>query len=470
MKRILVVDDELSMREFLKILLEEEGYAVSCADGGVAALERLTAEDYDLVISDIRMPPPDGLELLTRIKEIRPELPVVLVTAFASPDDAVSAMKNGAFDYITKPFKVGEIKDIVGTALHSQQPVPAVHGEGDLETVSEFEGIIGGSPEMRKIYDIITRVAPTRANILIQGESGTGKELVARAIHRLSPATNHEFVPIVCSAIPESLFESEVFGHTKGAFTGASSSRAGLFEQANHGTAFLDEIGELPPIIQTKLLRVLQEREIKRVGGTENVRIQIRVISATNKDLEQEVMAGRFREDLFYRLAVVPIRVPPLRERKGDVPLLVEHFLAKYARLFDKDIHRISSYAMQVLLDYDFPGNVRELENIIERGVAMENSQIILPESLTLAGHRRSQTTSPTTGTAVTATGDRQAITEEVFSRGLEPTLADLEREMIVSALEKAGNSKTRAAELLRTSFRSLRYKIKKYGIDADRP
>ncbi|ADH85661.1 sigma-54-dependent transcriptional regulator [Desulfurivibrio alkaliphilus] len=466
MKRILVVDDELSMREFLKILLEEEGYAVSCADGGTAALELLAREDYDLLISDIRMPPPNGLELLVRAKEIKPELPVVLVTAFASPDDAVSAMKSGAYDYITKPFKVDEIKDIVGTALSSPQPLPAKPGESEVAATNEFEGIIGGSPEMRKIYDIISRVAPTRANVLIQGESGTGKELVARAIHRLSPASGHEFVPIVCSAIPESLFESEVFGHTKGAFTGAASSRAGLFEQANQGTAFLDEIGELTPIIQTKLLRVLQEREIKRVGATESTRIQIRVISATNKDLEEEVMAGRFREDLFYRLAVVPIRVPPLRERKGDVPLLVDHFLAKYARLFNKDIHRISSYAMEVLLDYDFPGNVRELENIIERGVAMENSQIILPESLTLSGHRRSREPEPAGGTV---DDKRQEIAEEVFSRGLEPTLADLEREMIVNALEKAGNSKTRAAELLRTSFRSLRYKIKKYGIDNGR-
>ena len=462
MNSILVVDDELSMREFLKILLEEEGFAVSCAEGGAAALELLEREEFDLLISDIRMPPPDGLTLLSRAKEIKPDLPVILVTAFASPDDAVKAMKNGAFDYITKPFKVDEVKDIVTTALSNQRPVTGV-GEG-IPEVDEFEGIIGGSPEMRRIYDIIKRVAPTRANVLIHGESGTGKELVARAIHRLSPAAEHEFVPIVCSAIPESLFESEVFGHTKGAFTGAATSRAGLFEQANHGTAFLDEIGELTPIIQTKLLRVLQEREIKRVGSTESIRIQIRVISATNKDLEEEIMVDRFREDLFYRLAVVPIRVPPLRERKGDVPLLVDHFLAKYAKLFNKDIHRISSYAMQVLMDYDFPGNVRELENIIERGVAMENSQIILPESLTLSDHRRSR------GTAAGSKNDRRSIAEEVFNRGLEPALADLEQEMIISALEKAENSKTRAAELLGTSFRSLRYKIKKYGIEPGKP
>ncbi|MFH7321307.1 sigma-54-dependent transcriptional regulator [Desulfurivibrio sp. D14AmB] len=467
MAKILVVDDELSMREFLKILLEEEGHGVECADGGAAALKLLREREFDLLITDIRMPPPDGLALLAQAKEIRPELPVVLVTAFASPDDAVLAMKNGAFDYITKPFKVGEIKDIIQGALNSRRnldlPLPTSTAQ---QPANEFEGIIGGSAEMLKIYDIIRRVAPTQANVLIHGESGTGKELVARAIHRLSPASNHQFVPIICSAIPESLFESEVFGYTKGAFTGATANRVGLFEHANHGTAFLDEIGELTPLIQTKLLRVLQEREIKRVGGTETIRINIRVISATNRNLEEEIVAGRFREDLFYRLAVVPIRVPPLRERKGDVPLLVDHFLAKYSRLFNKDIRKISSYAMEVLMDYDFPGNVRELENIIERGVAMENSQIILPESLTLAGQRRGgQEEAPAAPDQVI-----NNLTEAALERGLEPVLADLERELIIKVLERADNSKTKAAELLKTTFRSLRYKIKKYRITTPPP
>ncbi|HET98575.1 MAG TPA: sigma-54-dependent Fis family transcriptional regulator [Desulfurivibrio alkaliphilus] len=468
MAKILVVDDELSIREFLKILLEEEGHGVECAGGGAAALKLLREREFDLLITDIRMPPPDGLSLLAQAKEIRPELPVVLITAFASPDDAVLAMKNGAFDYITKPFKVGEIKDIIRGALKSRRnlDLPLLSSTAQ-QSVSEFEGIIGGSAEMLKIYDIIRRVAPTQANVLIHGESGTGKELVARAIHRLSPASNHEFVPIICSAIPESLFESEVFGYTKGAFTGATANRAGLFEHANHGTAFLDEIGELTPLIQTKLLRVLQEREIKRVGGTETIRINIRVISATNRNLEEEIVAGRFREDLFYRLAVVPIRVPPLRERKRDVPLLVDHFLAKYSRLFNKDIRKISSYAMEVLMDYDFPGNVRELENIIERGVAMENSQIILPESLTLAGQRRGRPEEE----EPTAPGQLiDNLTEAALERGLEPVLAELEREMIIKALERAENSKTKAAELLKTTFRSLRYKIKKYQITPPTP
>ena len=478
MSRILVVDDELSMREFLKILLEEEGHRVECAGGGAAALKLLKASAYDLLISDIRMPPPTGLELLAQAREMRPDLPVVLITAFASPDDAVLAMKNGAFDYITKPFKVEEIKDIVESAL-SNRPAP-VPAPAATEPLTEFEGIIGGSPEMLKVYDIIRRVAPTQANILIHGESGTGKELVARAIHRLSPAADHQFVPIICSAIPEPLFESEVFGHTKGAFTGAAGARTGLFEQANHGTAFLDEIGELTPLIQTKLLRVLQEREIKRVGSSETIRINFRVISATNRDLEQEIIAGRFREDLFYRLAVVPIRMPPLRERKGDVPLLVDYFLAKYAKLFNKDIRRISSYAMEVLLNYDFPGNVRELENIIERGVAMENSQIILPESLTLSSrHRTSRPpAAPDNGSGhqeetvlsnePAPPGDHVQLADQVFERGLEPVLAELERELITDALKRAGNSKTKAAELLKTTFRSLRYKIKKYGIGGE--
>ena len=459
MGKILVVDDEISMREFLKILLEEEGHGVRCVDGGAQAESLLRRESFDLLISDIRMPPPDGLALLAAAKEIDPTLPVVLITAFASPDDAVSAMKHGAFDYITKPFKVGEIKEIVAAALNSRQSQPQPQSDqaaGEQERV--FEGIIGASPEMLKIFDIIRRVAPTQANILIQGESGTGKELVARAIHRLSPAADNEFVPIVCSAIPESLFESELFGHIRGSFTGATGNRTGLFEQANHGTAFLDEIGELSPLIQTKLLRVLQEREIKRVGASESVQVHFRVISATNRDLEEEVMAARFREDLFYRLAVVPIRIPPLRQRKGDVPLLVDHFLTKHARRFNKDIHRISSYAMQVLMDYDFPGNVRELENIIERGVAMENSQIILPESLTLSGRRRELIRQE-------GGSGSQDLLELAREKGLDQAVAEMERELIIRALKREENSITKTARSLKTTFRSLRYKIKKYDI-----
>jgi two-component system response regulator PilR (NtrC family) len=311
---------------------------------------------------------------------------------------------------------------------------------------------------MKKIFDVIRRIAPTHANVLIQGESGTGKELVAQAIHNLSKAAPYKFVPIVCNAIPESLFESEVFGHVKGAFTGALATKTGLFAEANNGSVFLDEVGELTPMIQTKLLRLIQEREFKPVGSNETIKAKVRIISASNRDLEEEVMAKRFREDLFYRLAVVPIRVPPLRERKGDVPLLVDHFLQKYSTLFGKEITALSSYAMEVLLEYDFPGNVRELENIIERGVALENSNIILPESLTLATHRRQKALSSCGPTADHLNG--------YFAMGLDEAVACLEKKLISQALQQAAGSKVKAAELLQVSFRSIRYKIKKYEIN----
>ena len=455
MTKILVIDDEISMREFLSILLEKEGYSATSAANADIALDLITGQDFDLIISDIKMPGQSGLNFLQEIRAMNKTTPVILITAFASPEDAVVAMKGGAYDYITKPFNVDEIKEIIKSALSATNEESSSH-----ETINSFEGFIGQSPEMLKIFDLIQRIAPTHANILIQGESGTGKELVARAVHRMSKACSNKFVPIICNAIPESLFESEVFGHTKGAFTGATSNKEGLFSEADNGSAFLDEVGELSPLIQTKLLRVLQEREFKPVGGNENIKVNIRIISATNKDLEKEVIAGSFREDLFYRLAVVPIRVPPLRERKGDVPLLVQHFLKKYSSLFGKNISELSSYAMEVLMDYDFPGNVRELENIIERGVALENSNIILPESLTISTHRRK--IPPAEPSAAL---DLPENSEDIFNLGLEEAAVGLEKKMIKHALISANNSKIKAAELLKVSFRSLRYKIKKYGI-----
>ncbi len=452
MTRILVVDDELSMREFLKILLEKEGYAVSVAEDAAAALAIAAQEEIHLVITDIRMPGMTGLELLAELKHRTPELPVIMITAFASPDDAVMAMKNGAFDYITKPFNVDEIKGVARAATNRKQAAP-------VETGADFPGIIGSSAEMVRIFDLIKRIAPTPANVLIYGESGTGKELVAQAIHNHSRVTANAFVPITCSAIPESLLESELFGHVKGSFTGAIADKAGLFQQADSGTAFLDEIGELTPIIQTKLLRVLQEREFMPVGSTKTRQVNVRIIAATNRNLEDEIMAGRFREDLYYRLAVVPIRVPPLRERKGDVPLLVDHFLRKYSKLLGKEVQTISSYGLEVLMDYDFPGNVRELENISERGVALESSNIILPESLILS--RKNKSTTVREALFVAAEDE-----EELFDRGMDNILVELETKMLRHALEKAGGSKMQAADLLKISFRSLRYKTKKYGID----
>ena len=452
---ILVVDDEPSMREFLAILLDKNGYTTRAAASGAEALALLKQHHFDLIISDIRMPDLSGLALLENIKDQDLSIPVVLITAYASPEDAVLAMKNGAYDYVTKPFKVDDILSVITAALGSRQE------KAPAKDRDSFAGIIGNSPEMVKIYDLIQRIGPTQANVLIYGESGTGKELVAQAIHQHSKMAANAFVPITCSAIPENLIESELFGHAKGSFTGAIANKIGLFELANNGSAFLDEIGELSPLIQTKLLRVLQEREFKKVGGTETIKVKVRIISATNKNLEEEVMAGRFREDLFYRLAVVPIRIPPLRERKGDVPLLVEHFLKKYSALFGKEVQQISSYAMKVLMDYDFPGNVRELENIVERGVALESSNIILPESLSLSGHRLGRDHGPEQGER----NDAEAEEEAVFDLGLEQYITDIEKRLIKTALVRTKNSRMKAAELLKMSFRSFRYKAKKYNI-----
>lgn len=460
MYQILVVDDERSMRDFLKILLTKEGHQVTTAPNGESGLEYLQNNSCDLVISDIRMPGMNGLELLEAIKVTSPDLPIIMITAFACPNDAVQAMKHGAFDYISKPFNVDEIKSVIASAIRKSS------GESSNGKVTDsFPGIIGQSREMVKIFDMITRVAPTPANVLIYGESGTGKELVAQAIHAHSKVADNSFVPITCSAIPEDLMESELFGHVKGSFTGAISDKPGLFQVADNGTAFLDEIGELSPIIQTKLLRVLQEREIKPVGGNKIQRIQVRIIAATNRVLEDEITAGRFREDLFYRLAVVPIRVPPLRERKSDVPLLVRHFLEKYSQLLDKEVREISSYALQVLMNYDFPGNVRELENIIERGVALETSNIILPENLTLPGTTSAREEQEDAVTVEQGTFRTVTSEAELYELGLEKVITNLEKQLIRHALEKTNNSKMRAADLLRMSFRSFRYKVKKYGI-----
>ncbi len=460
MTSVLIVDDERSMRDFLKILLEKEGHKVAIAESGKRALEILDNQEVDVIVSDIRMPGMTGIELLEAVKGDHPDLPVIMITAFASPDDAVLAMKNGAFDYITKPFNVDEIKSVIESATNKTQQTIKPK---DLS--SSFPEIIGKSREMLKIFDMIQRVAPTPANVLIYGESGTGKELVAQAIHKHSKVADQNFVPITCSAIPEDLMESELFGHVKGSFTGAICDKSGLFNEADNGTAFLDEIGELTPIIQTKLLRVLQEREIKPVGGTRTKRINVRIIAATNKVLENEIREGRFREDLFYRLAVVPMRVPPLRERKDDVPMLVNYFLKKYSRQLGKEVQEISSYGLQVLMNYHFPGNVRELENIIERGVALAGSNIILPESLTFTGKTR-----PANPDAANNEHENlfqaAASEEELFDLGIEKIIDNLEKRLISHTLKKTNNSKMRAAELLQLSFRSLRYKVKKYSLD----
>ncbi len=449
MAKILVADDELSMREFLKILLTKEGHEVICAADGEEALSLFQAHPCDLLVSDIKMAKVDGLELLRKVKEFCPNMAVVMITAYGSPEDAIAAMKAGAYDYLTKPFKLKEIKSVIRHAL--SKPIGK-----DMEEAPAgiFNNLVSHSPKMLKIFNLIKQVGATKTNVLISGESGTGKELVARAIHQISPRNGKPFVTINCSAIPENLMESELFGYVKGAFTGAVTNKKGLFETAHGGTVFLDEIGDLSPLLQVKLLRVIQEREFIPVGDTQTVSVDVRLISATNKDLEQEIIQGRFREDFFYRLNVVHIHLPPLRERREDIPLLAQYFLEKYSRELGKDIRSISSYALDVLMKYNFPGNVRELENIIERSVALENSNIVLPDSLVLSEHKREGRKTELPSFHLTSAG-----------MDLEKELSELEKELLQQSLQLSNGVIKKAAELLNLSFRSMRWKIKKYGL-----
>lgn len=480
--KVLVVDDEYSVRELLEIMLEMDGYAVRSAETGQEALEAFEQESFDLVITDIRMEPVNGLEVLKRCKAISPSTVVVIISAYASTETAVEAMNEGAYDYLPKPFDMEEMRTVIRNALQSKG------GKDELASAKEgplyFGCIIGESPTMMKVYDLIRRTASTNSNVLITGESGTGKELVAKAIHRQSPRRDLPFIVVNCGGVPESLIESELFGYKKGAFTGAATNRMGLVEAAQAGTLFLDEIGELSPALQVKLLRLAQEKTIKMVGGTEDIPVDVRILSATNRDLEKMVIEGTFREDLYYRLNVLPIRMPPLRERSGDISILAHYFLNKFCKEFGKQIRKISSYAMDILNNYDFPGNVRELEHIIERGVALESSSIILPDSLTLSTYKRRQNTAdhsfkstltkangharaslpPTNGSG----GATDVLTLPPKGMDIDQHLAEIERTILYKALNQAGGVKTRAAELLGINARSLRYRLEKYGFASD--
>lgn len=451
MQSILVVDDDISMREFLEILLTNEGYQVSIAESGEQGCQMLKDHQFDLVITDIRMKDVDGIDVLKKAKEVSPETMVVMISAFATAETAVEAMREGAYDYIPKPFKVKEFKKIVKDTLKSKKSTPISNGKDQEKDRYHFGCLIGESPQMRKVYDLIERVAQTKTNILISGESGTGKELVAKAIHKQSPRKDTPFVVINCAGIPENLIESELFGYKKGAFTGAAADKEGLFEAADGGTVFLDEVGELPPLIQVKLLRVIQERTFTAVGGTEEKKVDVRLISATNKNLEQEVIEKRFREDLYFRLNVIHIKMPPLREREGDLPLLGQYFLEKYSKELSKDVQKISAYAMDILGQYSFPGNVRELENIIERSVALETSNIVLPDSLTLSHFRKEHH------------GDGRRRTD-LTSEGIDlnDVMAEIEKDYIINAMKMAQGSKQKAAELLGLSFEAFRYRLSK--------
>jgi two-component system, NtrC family, response regulator PilR len=453
--RILVVDDERSMRELLSIVLRREGYEVLLAENGRTALGLLEREPVDLLISDIKMPDMSGVEVLRAAKRIDPDILGIMITAFASTETAVEAMRLGACDYLSKPFDIDLLKMKVREKIENRQlRQENVLLKRTLGLSHQFANIIGRSNSMLDVFKMIQTVARTNSTILITGESGTGKGLVAQAIHFQSLRREKPMVSLNCGAMPENLLESELFGHMRGSFTGADANKKGLLEVAEKGTVFLDEIGEMTAVMQVKLLRVLQERRFRRVGGLEELTADIRVIAATNQDLSKAVAEGRFREDLFYRINVIPIGLPPLRDRREDIPLLAEHFLAKYSDQMEKEITGVSREAMDLLLNYDWPGNIRELENALERAVALEMTPAVLPDSLpaTIRGD------APRTAPAPT-----EALPESGFD--LEEHVQEIERGYIAEALRKAGGVQVKAADLLGMSFRSFRYYVKKYNL-----
>jgi len=452
--KLLVVDDERSMRELLSIVLRREGYDVTLAENGRVALDHLERGRFDLLVSDIKMPDMTGVDVLRGAKRLDPDILGIMITAFASADTAIEAMRLGAHDYLSKPFDVDELKMKVRNALEQRQlRQENVLLKRALGSTHQFANIVGRSDKMLAIFKLIEQIARTDSTVLVTGESGTGKEWVARAIHFYSLRRDRPFVALNCGALPETLLESELFGHMKGAFTGASVNKKGLIEAAEKGTLFLDEIGEMTPMMQVKLLRVLQERKFRRLGGVEELESSMRVIAATNQDLTKMVAESKFREDLFYRINVIPIHLPPLRERDEDIPLLAEYFLSKYRDQMEKDIHGLSQETMELLDAYEWPGNIRELENVIERAVALEKSQTILPESLPEHIVKR------------VAKGPAAAglLPESGFN--LEEHVEGLEKEYITQALVRAGGVQVKAAELLGMSFRSFRYYAKKYNL-----
>jgi len=455
---ILIVDDDQSLREMLEILLTREGYHVALAASGPDALELFKKNVFPLVLTDIRMKPMDGLSLLKEIKAFRPQTEVIMISGYPNPETAVEAMKEGAYDLCPKPFINKDLVQVIRDALSMAEGEPAPSIEKSPFLSPDSRPIVGQSPQMKKVYELILKAGQVISNVLITGESGTGKELVAQAIHENSPRKNQPFVTISCAGLPETLIESELFGYRKGAFTGAVLDKVGYVETANKGTLFLDEIGELSANMQVKLLRLIQEKKYVPIGETKERSVDVRFILATNKDLEQEIIEGRFRDDLFYRINVITIPLPPLRERPEDIPLLANFFLEKYSKIVGKQIRKISSYALKILSEYHFPGNVRELENIIERSVAMERSAIILPENLVLAQYKGQ--------TSLEKIPASPNLPPEGLD--LDQTMDDLEKTLLIQALQKAQGNKQRAAELLKINLRSLRYRMLKHGLETE--
>ena len=442
----MILDDEPGIRKFLKLALSKNGYEVMAMASPNEGLKLIKEERYDIAIVDLKMPELDGITALKKIKESCPDITVIMITAFATIESAVEAMKEGAFDYIIKPFKVDEVRLIIEKALREKRLVQENKIlSREIKGRYGLSSIIGESAEIQKVFEIVKKIAKTDSTVLIYGETGTGKELIARALHYTGPRAHKPFMAIDCSAIPETLLESELFGHEKGAFTGAFRTKEGLFEAAREGTIFLDEIAASSLAIQARLLRVLQEKEFKRIGGIKDIKVNNRVIAATNRDLEEEVAKGNFRQDLFFRLNVLPIYLPPLRERKGDVPVLARHFLSKFGRRENKKIKDISPEAFLLLENYPWPGNVRELEHLIERAVILTSAEIITPVDLPLRIQEK--------GTTTRKNGSLRDMVEEY------------ERRLIADTLEESSGNKFKAARVLGLSRQNLQYKIRKYGM-----
>ncbi|HMQ10931.1 MAG TPA: sigma-54 dependent transcriptional regulator [Oligoflexia bacterium] len=458
-RKIVVIDDEKSIRDFLEIMLAQEGFDVVTIDPEPNALEKLQTEQFDLLITDLSMPHYTGIDVLNFVQKYHPKKPVIIITAYGSPESAVEAMKIGAFDYVLKPFNVDEMRLKIRNALDQSHLLDEVKQLKNQVEATSFmdESSVGRNEQMQKVFASIKQIAPTHTNVLIFGESGTGKELCARAVHRYSDRADQAFITVNCGAIPENLIESELFGHKKGAFTGADKDKKGLFELANHGTLFLDEVGELPLMTQVKLLRVLQERQIRPIGSENIQDVDVRIVAATNVDLKKAVKEGEFREDLYYRLDVISFELPPLRERKDDIPKLLEHFLKKHCELNNKKEKRFSNAAIQALLDYDYPGNIRELQNIVMRLVAIYQEEEIdfhhLPDIVKKGATSKSRHNPKIVD-----------IPEQGVS--LDEIMDGYEKQWLEQALAKTKGVKKHAAKLLNISFRSMRYRLKKHKLD----
>jgi len=477
--KILVADDEQNLRRVLTALLRREGHDVIQAASGTEAIERLA--DVDVVITDLRMPGADGMEVLRTASKNHPHVPVIMITAYGSVGQAVEAIKAGAFDYIEKPFEQDAIRIIIDKAI-GQAAANKLAPQQQLYITSETEqrgkfGLVGQSVEMQTIFAVIEKVADTPSTVLITGESGTGKELVAKALHEQSSRKNGPFIKINCAAIPKTLMESELFGYEKGAFTGATSSKPGRFELADGGTLFLDEIGEIPVEMQVKLLRAIQESEFERVGGLKTIKVDVRLITATNRNLEEEIQKGNFREDLFYRLNVVPLQIPPLRKRQGDIPFLVNHIIKKFNERLKKSITGISDEALAALESHTWPGNIRELENVLERtilfckGDRIERADLQLVLSPASQSAANSSGTMPPMNVPIDANApldddiDEHAEISGSLKEVVRAETARVERELIVKALDETGGNVTQAARLLKISRKSLQMKMKEFGL-----